>query len=594
MRQTDACKVTCTDNKNASLIFLIIALLFFCNIAFFQRTHASSHGPQKQFLAADKAFVFDFRQQGPWLHLRWQIHPDYYLYRQQLKIEPQQVTLGNVVVPQGEEYDDEFYGNVAIFSGQLDLQIPLQQIKNSASVQVTYQGCAKAGFCYPPETRSVPLSMITDTDSEVTERTPGTSTAINSYQTSAMVALPFSPLWALLAGIIIAFTPCVLPLYPLISAIILGRDKPHSSRQTLLLALSYVQGMALAYTLLGIAVASAGLPLQATLQHPYILAGMSVVFVFLALSMFGLYSLQLPSALQTRLVTWSHRQQAGSLAGVFVMGALAGLICSPCTSAPLSAILLYSAQSGNVLAGGMTLYLYALGMGIPLLIVTVFGNRLLPRSGPWMQYVKEASGFLMLTLPLFLLERILDKSWIPVLWSLLGTAFLAWAFLLSLKGQQGWMRVLQILLLSAVFIVARPLQEAVWTTSTQQTPATSLAFKQVSSLTDIHHAFASAQGQYIMLDFYADWCSACQQLEKHTFSAADVQHQLRNTLVLQADVSANTPEQMALLKHFTVLGLPAILFFDATGHEIRQARVSGFMNAADFTNHLRRTLPAIP
>ncbi len=247
-------------------------------------------------------------------------------------------------------------------------------------------------------------------------------------------SLPFSPLWALLIGIGIAFTPCVLPMYPLISGIILGRDRPQSSGRILALAVVYVQGMALTYTLLGLVVAAAGLQFQAALQHPYVLIGLSVLFIALALSMFGLYSLQLPSALQTRLANWSNTQRGGSLTGVFLMGALAGLICSPCTTAPLSAILLYIAQSGNLWAGGGTLYLYALGMGIPLVIVTLFGNRLLPRSGPWMQYVKEAFGFVILALPVFLLERVIGDLWGLRLWSLLGLAFFGWAFALSLRS----------------------------------------------------------------------------------------------------------------------------------------------------------------
>ncbi|RTG54492.1 protein-disulfide reductase DsbD, partial [Serratia marcescens] len=268
-------------------------------------------------------------------------------------------------------------------------------------------------------------------------------------QSATPASLPFSPLWALLIGIGIAFTPCVLPMYPLISGIILGRDRPQSSGRILALAVVYVQGMALTYTLLGLVVAAAGLQFQAALQHPYVLIGLSVLFIALALSMFGLYSLQLPSALQTRLANWSNTQRGGSLTDVFLMGALAGLICSPCTTAPLSAILLYIAQSGNLWAGGGTLYLYALGMGIPLVIVTLFGNRLLPRSGPWMQYVKEAFGFVILALPVFLLERVIGDLWGMRLWSLLGLAFFGWAFALSLRSARGWARALQLLLLAA-------------------------------------------------------------------------------------------------------------------------------------------------
>lgn len=271
--------------------------------------------------------------------------------------------------------------------------------------------------------------------------------------------LPFSALWALLIGIGIAFTPCVLPMYPLISGIVLGGRQRLSTGRALLLTFIYVQGMALTYTALGLVVAAAGLQFQAALQHPYVLIGLAVVFTLLALSMFGLFTLQLPSSLQTRLTLMSNRQQGGSPGGVFVMGAIAGLICSPCTTAPLSAILLYIAQSGNMWLGGGTLYLYALGMGLPLMLVTVFGNRLLPKSGPWMAHVKTAFGFVILALPVFLLERIIGEVWGLRLWSLLGVAFFGWAFITSLQARRAWMRTVQIILLASALISVRPLQD---------------------------------------------------------------------------------------------------------------------------------------
>ncbi|EMJ3155730.1 TPA: protein-disulfide reductase DsbD [Yersinia enterocolitica] len=548
----------------------------------------SSFGPkssQSRFIPVDQAFAFDFRQQGDQLTLSWQIHPDYYLYRQQIKIVPNNATLGAFTLPEGIAHHDEFYGEVAIFKQQLTLKIPITQAGEQASVSVTYQGCAEAGFCYPPETRVVPLSAITASSSTATV-TDTISPATNNA-TPVAAELPFSPLWALLIGIGIAFTPCVLPMYPLISAIILGREKPHSQRRILLLAIVYVQGMALTYTLLGLVVAAAGLQFQAALQHPYVLIGLSALFVLLALSMFGLYSLQLPSSLQTRLVQWSSSQRGGSLAGVFAMGALAGLICSPCTTAPLSAILLYIAQSGNMLAGGGTLYLYALGMGIPLVIVTLFGNKLLPRSGPWMQYVKEAFGFVILALPVFLLERVLGDVWGLRLWSLLAIAFFGWAFILSLKAHSGWARAFQLLLLAALLIAARPLQDWAFGSPTQQSEIKHLAFKQVADLPQLQAALAQAKGKPVMLDLYADWCVACKEFEKYTFSDEQVQRQLADTVLLQADVTANSAEHAALLKELNVLGLPTILFFDAQGNEIPAARVTGFMNASEFLLHLQ-------
>ncbi|CNI33335.1 thiol:disulfide interchange protein [Yersinia intermedia] len=544
---------------------------------------------QSRFIPVDKAFAFDFRQQGDQLTLSWQIHPDYYLYRQQIKIEPQHATLGKFILPEGIAHHDEFYGEVAIFKQQLVLKIPISQAAEGASVSVTYQGCAAAGFCYPPEVRVVPLNAII-ASSAATVNPQGT--AQPTHDSAPVPAeLPFSPLWALLIGIGIAFTPCVLPMYPLISAIILGREKPHSQRRILILAVVYVQGMALTYTLLGLVVAAAGLQFQAALQHPYVLIGLSVLFVLLALSMFGLYSLQLPASLQTRLVQWSSSQRGGSLAGVFAMGALAGLICSPCTTAPLSAILLYIAQSGNMLAGGGTLYLYALGMGIPLVVVTLFGNKLIPRSGPWMQYVKEAFGFVILALPVFLLERVLGDVWGLRLWSLLAIAFFGWAFVLSLKTHSGWARALQLLLLAALLIAARPLQDWAFNGNTQQVEIKHLSFQPVANLPQLQTALAQAQGKPVMLDLYADWCVACKEFEKYTFSDSHVQRQLADTVLIQADVTSNSAEHAAMLKELKVLGLPTILFFDAQGKEVPAARVTGFMNATEFLAHLQQTMP---
>ncbi|CAI1025438.1 Thiol:disulfide interchange protein DsbD precursor [Serratia liquefaciens] len=567
------------DQRLIKLIFLLCSLFFLP-----QAAQASLFGQNggSQFVPVDQAFAFDFKQQGNQLSLDWQIRPGYYLYRQQIKLVPKQATLGAFELPAGLSHKDEFFGEVAIFKQQLNLKIPLQQATADASLSVTYQGCAEAGFCYPPETRVIPLNAVSASAAPILPTAAEPVPAPND--------LPFSPLWALLIGIGIAFTPCVLPMYPLISGIILGREKPHSSGRILALAVVYVQGMALTYTLLGLVVAAAGLQFQAALQHPYVLIGLSVLFIALALSMFGLYSLQLPASLQTRLAGWSNTQKGGSLPGVFLMGALAGLICSPCTTAPLSAILLYIAQSGNMWAGGGTLYLYALGMGIPLVLVTLFGNRLLPRSGPWMQYVKEAFGFVILALPVFLLERVIGELWGLRLWSLLGLAFFGWAFALSLKTSRGWARVLQMLLLAAAVIAARPLQDWAFGVNSTQQAAPHLNFTQISNVEQLNLALQQAQGKPVMLDLYADWCVACKEFEKYTFSDAVVQAKLANAVLLQADVTANNAEQAALLKHLKVLGLPTILFFNGAGQELTAQRVTGFMDAPTFNAHLQKVV----
>ncbi|MEQ5014672.1 protein-disulfide reductase DsbD [Enterobacter cloacae] len=540
---------------------------------------------RSNFIPAEQAFVFDFQQNQHDLNLTWQVKEGYYLYRKQVSITPAHASVGALQLPAGEWHEDKFYGKSEIYRQHLSVPVTVQQADKGATLTVTYQGCADAGFCYPPETRIVPLSEVKASAANVAPLP-----AEVKREGEPASDLPFSALWALLIGIGIAFTPCVLPMYPLISGIVLGGKQRLSTARALLLAFIYVQGMALTYTALGLVVAAAGLQFQAALQHPYVLIGLSVVFILLALSMFGLFTLQLPSSLQTRLTLLSNRQQGGSAGGVFAMGAIAGLICSPCTTAPLSAILLYIAQSGNMWLGGGTLYLYALGMGLPLILVTVFGNRLLPKSGPWMETVKTAFGFVILALPVFLLERIVGDVWGMRLWAMLGVAFFSWAFIVSLGAKSAWMRLVQIVLLAAALVSVRPLQDWAFGTPVAQNQA-HLNFIQIKNVDDLNQALAQARGKPVMLDLYADWCVACKEFEKYTFSDPQVQGALNGTVLLQANVTANNAQDKALLKQLNVLGLPTILFFNHQGEEQPGQRVTGFMDAAAFSAHLRDRQP---
>ncbi|EPJ9674558.1 TPA: protein-disulfide reductase DsbD [Citrobacter freundii] len=567
----------------AQRIFTLILLL--CSTSTFAGLFDAPG--RSNFVPADQAFAFDFQQNQHDLNLTWQVKDGYYLYRKQISITPAQAEIAGVTLPAGVWHEDEFYGKSEIYRNTLTIPVTINQAQSGATLTVTYQGCADAGFCYPPESKTVPLSEVVAS----AEPKPATPAVTQPPQPEhAPAQLPFSALWALLIGIGIAFTPCVLPMYPLISGIVLGGQQRLSTGRALLLTFIYVQGMALTYTALGLVVAAAGLQFQAALQHPYVLIGLAVVFTLLALSMFGLFTLQLPSSLQTRLTLMSNRQQGGSAGGVFVMGAIAGLICSPCTTAPLSAILLYIAQSGNLWVGGGTLYLYALGMGLPLMLVTVFGNRLLPKSGPWMAQVKTAFGFVILALPVFLLERIVGDTWGLRLWSLLGVAFFGWAFITSLQATRSWMRLVQIILLAAALVSVRPLQDWAFGTTVTQAQA-HLDFKPVASVEELNQALAEAKGKPVMLDLYADWCVACKEFEKYTFSHPQVKQALGETVLLQANVTANNAQDVALLKHLQVLGLPTILFFDAQGQEHPQTRVTGFMDAATFSAHLRDRQP---
>lgn len=577
---------------------------------------------RSNFVPADQAFAFDFQQNQHNVNLSWHIKDGYYLYRQQIKLTAAEATLVAPTLPPGTWHEDEFYGKSEIYRQSLSIPVTFSQAAKDATLTVTYQGCADAGFCYPPETKIVPLRAVLATSGSESTPAPAALPAVGQpkfnpplpvekrpelvAKTAPPVqpippqekpdasddpaSLPFTALWALLIGIGIAFTPCVLPMYPLISGIVLGGKQRLSTARALLLAFIYVQGMALTYTALGLVVAAAGLQFQAALQHPYVLIGLSVVFILLALSMFGLFTLQLPSAVQTRLTLMSNKRQGGSPGGVFAMGAIAGLICSPCTTAPLSAILLYIAQSGNLWLGGGTLYLYALGMGLPLILVTVFGNRLLPKSGPWMGHVKSAFGFVILALPVFLLERIVGEPWGLRLWSLLGVAFFSWAFITLLGATRPWLRIAQIMMFGAALVSARPLQDWAFGAPAAQQQA-HLAFTRVGNIAELDRVLAQAKGKPVMLDLYADWCVACKEFEKYTFSAAEVQQALKGTVLLQIDVTKNSADDVALLKHLQVLGLPTILFFNARGEEQPAQRVTGFMDAAAFSAHLRDWQP---
>ena len=532
---------------------------------------------RSSFVPADQAFAFDFQQNQHDLQLNWQIKEGYYLYRQQIAVTPAEARISPLSLPDGEWHEDEFFGKSQIYRQRLNIPLTISQAARGATLTVTYQGCAESGLCYPPETKVVPLSEVAALP---------TPAPAEQQSTPRDSQLPFTALWALLIGIGIAFTPCVLPMYPLISGIVLGGKQRLSTPRAMWLAFIYVQGMALTYTALGLVVAAAGLQFQAALQHPYVLIGLSVIFTLLALSMFGLFTLQLPSSLQTRLTLLSNRRQGGSAGGVFAMGAIAGLICSPCTTAPLSAILLYIAQSGDLWLGGGTLYLYALGMGLPLMLIAVFGNKLLPKSGPWMAQIKTAFGFVILALPVFLLERVVGDLWGLRLWSLLGIAFFGWAFLTSLHATRPWMRAVQIALLAATLVCARPLQDWAFGTPTASAQP-HMNFSQVADLDGLRQALASARGKPVMLDLYADWCVACKEFEKYTFSDPQVQQHLSHAVLLQANVTANSKKDAELLRHLQVLGLPTILFFDASGQELPDLRVTGFMDADAFRGHLQ-------
>ncbi|PNH92635.1 protein-disulfide reductase DsbD [Vibrio diazotrophicus] len=590
--------------------FLLLTLSVFSHSAFAvfgNNNTLSVSNDGNKFVPVDQAFPFNTFQQGDRLFVDWQVKDGYYLYQDRITISAENVILGDYELVDGEPYHDEFFGDVTIYTTPLSIELPLSDYQLGARIIVQYQGCAKAGFCYPPETRVVEISKFDfsqPVDSEKTAAGQNNNTQ-NESQPASIKNAPISeqdslagklsqnwwtPLLFLALGVGLAFTPCVLPMYPILTGIVLGNGQL-THKRTLLLSVVYVQGMALTYTLLGLIVASAGLQFQAALQHPYVLVGLSVMFVLLALSMFGLYTLQLPSSLQTWLSNLSNQQRGGRLAGVFAMGAISGLVCSPCTTAPLSGALLYVAQSGDLLTGGVALYALAIGMGIPLILVAVFGNRLLPKAGAWMGKVKTAFGFILLAAPIFLLERLLPEIWATALWSALG--FTAFAWLYHVKNSLpfgGWKQsTLGIIAILGLLASAQPALNYWFNGAQTEQQQSTISFKRIANVDELNAELEKAKlaGKAVMLDFYADWCVACKEFEKYTFHQPDVEQKLKDVVLLQADVTRNQPQDIELLKQMDVLGLPTIEFWNDKGERVPNARITGFMQAERFLQHLK-------
>ncbi|MCT8559864.1 protein-disulfide reductase DsbD [Glaesserella parasuis] len=568
-------------------MFKIIFTLFSLSTFYLPAT-ASLFSSQPKFLPGDQAFAFSSQQQADQLQLSWQIADGYYLYKKEIAISSNNAKLGEPQFPTAERYQDEFFGEVEIYRNQLTIPVALEA-NATGQVVVRYQGCTK-GFCYPPEEVTLDLQAATSADNvakntaDVTAISVAQPKAEQNQLAETLAENRLAIFWFFVLGLGLAFTPCVLPMLPLLSAIVIGSKQRPNSLRAFLLSLSYVQGMAVTYTLLGLLVAAIGLPFQVALQSPPVLIGLSLLFILLAMSMFGLFTLQLPHRWQQKLNQLSQQQQGGSFFSVFVMGMIAGLVASPCTSAPLSGALLYVAQSGDLLTGGLALYLLALGMGIPLMLVTLFGNRILPKSGDWLLKVKTLFGFVMLALPVFLLSRVLPTFIEPLLWSALAIVFLLWLNE-QCNGLQGWKKVFRLLVLATLVVASKPWLDLAW----QPMPANqtqSNHFKRIHSLAELEQQLTANKGKKVMLDLYADWCVACKEFEKYTFVDPKVQAKLAEMAVLQIDMTKNSGENDELMKHFQVLGLPTILFFDEQGRELSQSRVTGFMQAGDFVQWL--------
>jgi thiol:disulfide interchange protein DsbD len=562
----------------------------------------------EEFIDVDKAFALTSEALSVNnIQLNWRIADGYYLYKQRIKVEPtgNTKTIGALVLPKGENHHDEYFGDQEVYRQSVDatFSLPPSDAK-SVDVKVTYQGCADAGLCYPPETRTISVSLE-DAPASMAAASGGNDAdgGYVSEQDSYAEKIKNGNLGLVLltffgAGLLLAFTPCVLPMVPILSGIIAGSGENVTARRSFMLSVSYVLGMAFTYTAAGIAAGAIGqgFNLQATFNQPWIITVFSLLFVVLAASMLGFFTIEMPNFIQTRLSSASIEQQAGTYIGVGVMGALSALIVSACVAPPLIAALTVISQTGDVVRGGAALFVMSLGMGTPLLLVGASAGKLLPRAGAWMDTVKNLFGVLFLGVAAWMLSRIVPGWATMLLWAAVA-ATLAWV-LLRAKFRSSGARNTSRALGGAAAIYALTLLAGIFLGSTNPlapipqlaAKVTKLEFKRFKTVADLERevAAASAAGKTVMVDFYADWCVSCLEMEHKTFTQPEVQAALENTVLLQADVTANDDRDKELYKLFDIVGPPTIAFYGADGKERKRYRVVGFMKADEFASVVRQ------
>ncbi|MBV8500359.1 MAG: protein-disulfide reductase DsbD [Paucibacter sp.] len=581
------------------------------------------------FLDPEQAFKLSVRTlDDKTVEAAWAIEPGYHMYREQFKASAEGAQLGEPVMPAGEKkFDETFQKEVEIYHKQLAVRIPVSGANGLFKLTLVGQGCAAKGLCYPPMTTLWEIDLakgsvkkIDTLDPLATSASPATTVIPAASPAAPEAAAPttasggdkltaalgsgrFWPLvWTCLGiGLALAFTPCVLPMVPILSSIIVGSGAATSRARGFGLAFSYSFGMAVVYTLLGVAAALAGRGLAAELQNPWVLGVFGLALALFALSMLGAYELQLPAGLSGRLTETSQKLPGGKFVGVFVMGAVSALLVSPCVTGPLATTLVYIGKTGDVVLGGSALFALAWGMSVPLLITGASAGELLPRAGMWMEAIKHAFGLLMLAVALYTVQPILPLAVAQLLWGglLVGTAAMFGLFeSTSSKSPAAWLRkslaVIALVWGGAQLIgaaqggtdVLKPLGAfAMGSAGAPKAEAGGeLHFQKVKSVAELDVLLSSA-GKPVMLDFYADWCVSCKEMERDTFTDPAVRAKLSQALLLQADVTANTVDDKALLKRFNLFGPPGTIFFNAQGQE-SGSRVVGFQDAATFTTSL--------
>ena len=582
---------------------------------------------QDDILDVDEAFKLSTETTANTFIARLQIAEGHYLYRDktQILLDDAEVEPGELQLPAGESKDDPIF-NTTLFVYHQDVEISLPFRYTGSSdkevvFKVKYQGCSEiAGICYPPQTKTVTarLSAISAAAAETSGLQPSTGAQV-SEQDKMSDALRSGNTWLTLlaffvAGLLLAFTPCVFPMIPILMGIIVGQGETPSVRKSFTLSLVYVLAMASTYTIIGILVGLSGENIQAWFQNPWIIGGFVAIFIALAFSMFGFYDLQMPASVQNRLAQISNNQRSGTLLGTAIMGLLSALIVGPCVTAPLVGALIYIAETGDAVLGGMALFSLSMGMGAPLLLLGASAGKILPRAGAWMETTKAVFGVMLLGLGIWLLERVAPPAATMALWAalLIISAIYLGALTTLNKGESGWHKLwkgLGLVLLIygiAIFIgmmagnrnIFQPLQGLDTSafspsaqTASNQPSVSHLNFKQIKGVDGLNAALAEAKAQNkaVMLDFYADWCISCKEMEALTFSDPAVQQALAGMVLLQADVTPHDEQDRALYKHFGIIGPPSIMFFDRSGNELKNYRVVGFMKAEPFAQHIQHS-----
>ena len=605
---------------------LLALLLAFLTLAALPAAHAADDlfsdlglGGDDDILEVDDAFKLETGIEDDRFVARWVIADGHYLYRNKMDIISDDKSLNTFplqLTPGEEKYDPIFNKMLFVYHHDAEVALPFSNEDGGKQVtfKVKYQGCSEiSGICYPPQSRDISVRLPVVIASAAADSGDTAMQQTVSEQDQIANTLKQGDTWITLlvffgAGLLLALTPCVFPMIPILMGIIVGQGENQTVRSSFMLSLVYVLAMALTYTVVGILVGLSGENIQAWFQNPWIISAFVAIFIALSFSMFGFYELQMPASIQSKLTEISNSQQGGTLAGVAIMGLLSALIVGPCVTAPLVGALIYIAETGDAVLGGLALFSLSMGMGAPLLAIGASAGKVLPKAGPWMDAVKAVFGVLLLALGIWMLERVAPAALTMALWAalLIVSAVYMGAIDSLAEGASGWRKLwkgtgLLLLVYGIVLIIGlaaggrdvfNPLKGLSLGGGTQHEQTSHLPFKQIKGVEGLDAALAEAKarGKTVMLDFYADWCISCKEMEAFTFTDPAVQAALADTVLLQADVTPNDEKDKALYKRFGIIGPPSIMFFDTDGKERKNFRVVGFVPADEFAQQVRRAL----